>query len=173
MRRRELAPWRLGEFGRWEEAERPFEALRKDMEAFQRNLDRLFVDVLGGTSRHRAMLPEYWATGEMAPRLDETEDDKAFHVDVELPGLDETDVEVTLSDGLLTISGEKKVEPAAEPHMRRRERAYGSFRRTLAVPGDVDADKIKAEFHNGVLTIDLPKTKKAQAKVKRIKVKSA
>lgn len=171
MRRREFAPWRLGEVGRWEEAEQPFEALRKDMEAFQRNLDRLFVDVLGGAGRRRAMLPEYWATGEMAPRLDETEDDKAFHIDVELPGMDETEVEVTLSDGLLTISGEKKSEPAAERHMRHRERAYGSFRRTLAVPGDVDADKIRAEFHDGVLTIDLPKAKAAQAKVRHIEVK--
>ena len=171
MRHRELAPWRRGELGRWEEEERPFEALRKDMEAFQRNLDRLFVGVLAG-GRHRVVLPRYWATGEMAPRLDETEDDKAFHVDVELPGMDETDVEVTLSDGLLTIRGEKKA--AREDGPERfcwRERAYGSFRRTLAVPGDVDADRIKAEFRNGVLTIDLPKTKQAQTKVRHIEVK--
>lgn len=173
MPHRELAPWRRGELGRWEEEERPFEALRKDMEAFQRNVDRLFVDVLGG-GRRRAMLPEYWATGEMAPRLDETEDDKALHVDVELPGMDEKDVEVTLSDGLLTISGEKKAaDAAAEERLCRRERAYGSFRRTLAVPGDVDANRIKAEFHNGVLTIDLPKSKAAQAKVRHIEVKGA
>ncbi len=172
MPHRELAPWRLGELGRREEEERPFEALRKDMEAFQRNMDRLFAGVLGG-GRRRVVLPRYWAIGELAPRLDETEDDKAFHVDVELPGMDETDVEVTLSDGLLTISGEKKA--AQEDEAERfcwRERAYGSFRRTLAVPGDVDANGIRAEFHNGVLTIDLPKSKAAQAEARHIEVKA-
>jgi len=169
MKRTHLAPWRWGGLGRWEE-ERPFETLHRDMEVFQRNMDRLFEGMMG---ERPVMLPEYWAAGEMAPRLDESEDDKAYHVDIELPGMNEKDVEVTLSDGLLTVSGEKKAAEAEKgERFFRRERAYGSFRRTLPLPGEVDEGKIKAEFHNGVLTIDLPKTKEAQAKVRRIGVKS-
>lgn len=168
MKSTHLAPWRWGGPGRREE-ERPFESLRRDMEAFQRNIDRLFEGMMG---ERPVMLPEYWATGEMAPRLDETEDDQAFHVDIELPGMDEKDIEVTLSDGLLTISGEKKAaEAEKDERFFRREREYGSFRRTLPLPGAVDEGKIKAEFHDGVLTIDLPKTKEAQAKVRHIEVK--
>jgi len=168
MTRTHLAPWRWGRLGRWDE-ERPFETLRRDMEAVQRNMDRLFEGLAGDSPLTMA---EYGAGGEIAPRLDESEDDKAFHVDIELPGLDEKDVEVTLSDGLLTISGEKKATEAKEnEHYLRRERAYGSFRRTLPLPNAVDDAKIKATFHNGVLTIDLPKAKEARAKVRRIEVR--
>jgi HSP20 family protein len=169
MKQAHLAPWRWGGLGRWEE-ERPFETLRRDMEAFQRNMDRLFEGMMGDRP---IMLPGYRAAGEMTPRLDESEDDQAYHVDIELPGMDENDVEVTLSDGLLTISGEKKAaEVEKEEKLFRRERAYGSFRRMLPLPGAVDEAKIKAAFRNGVLTIDLPKTKEAQAKVRHIEVKS-
>jgi HSP20 family protein len=143
------------------------------METFQHNMDRLFDEFMGGGGRP-LMLPEVWAGHGITPRLDETEDDKAYHVDVELPGLDEKDVEVTLSDGMLTIRGEKKAEEEEKAeHVYRRERSYGAFRRTLALPGEVDEARIKAAFHNGVLTIDLPKTKAAQAKVKHIEVKHA
>lgn len=168
MRHSHLAPWRWGGLSR-QDAERPYETLRRDMESFQRNMDRLFEGLAGGRT---IMLPEYWATGEMAPRLDESEDDKAYHIDIELPGMDEKDIDVMLTDGLLTISGEKKAEEGEkDEHFHRRERAYGSFRRTLPIPGAVDEDKIKAVFHDGVLSIDLPKTKEAQTKVRHIEVK--
>lgn len=169
MKRMHLAPWRWGRHGGWQE-ERPFDALRRDMEAFQRNMDRLFEGMMG---ERPIMPPQYPAAGELAPCLDESEDDKAYHVDVELPGMDEKDVEVTLSDGLLTISGEKKAaEAQKEERYVRRERAYGSFRRTVPLPGAVDEGEIKAAFHDGVLTIDLPKTKEAQARVRHIEVKT-
>lgn len=172
MRLRELTPWRRGGLGRVDVEERPFDTLRRDMEAFHRNMDHLFENFMGG--RSRIVLPESWATGEMAPHLDETEDETAYHVNVELPGMDEKDVDVTLSDGLLTISGEKKLEEEEEAErFYRRERACGTFRRTLAIPGEVDEKKIKAEFHKGVLTIDLPKTKAAQEKVRHIEVKAS
>jgi HSP20 family protein len=106
------------------------------------------------------------------PRLDVAEDDKAFHVTVELPGLSEKDVAVTVTDRVLTISGEKREEKEKkDKDVVRRERAYGSFRRAIELPGDVDAGKIAAKFKDGVLTVDVPKTKDAQERVKKIPVK--
>ena len=86
------------------------------------------------------------------------EDGKAFRVTIELPGMTDKDVAVSLTDRLLTIRGERR---------------YGSFRRAFELPGDVDANKIEASFKNGVLTVDLTKTKEAQDKVKQIQVKAA
>lgn len=88
--------------------------------------------------------------------------------------MDEKDVEVTLADGVLTIRGEKKQEDE-EKHRDhyRRERSYGSFRRVLPVPAEVDEAKIEASFRKGVLTVALPKSEEARKKVKRIDVKTA
>ena len=110
--------------------------------------------------------------GEIMPQLDMTEDDQAFHLQVELPGMDEKDVEVTLRNHTLTIKGEKKEEKETkEKDVHRRERAYGYFRRSVELPAEVDADKISATYRKGVLTIDLPKTQQAQQQAKRIEVK--
>src|SRR5690606_28676906 len=112
--------------------------------------------------------------GEIMPQLDMTEDDQAFHLQVELPGMDEKDVEVTLRNHTLTIKGEKKEEKEQkDKDVHRRERAYGYFRRSIEIPADVDADKITATYRKGVLTIDLSKTKQAQDQAKRIEVKAA
>ncbi|MGB7215714.1 MAG: Hsp20/alpha crystallin family protein, partial [Gammaproteobacteria bacterium] len=112
--------------------------------------------------------------GEIMPQLDMTEDDQAFHLQVELPGMDEKDVEVTLRNHTLTIKGEKKEEKELkDKDVHRRERAYGYFRRSIEIPADVDADKITATYRKGVLTIDLPKTKQAQEQARHIEVKAA
>jgi HSP20 family protein len=95
-------------------------------------------------------------------------------VSVELPGMNEKDVDISLTDRFLTIRGEKKEEKETkEKDIYRRERSYGSFRRTLEIPTEIDSSKIEASFKNGVLTIQLPKTKEAQAKVTHIPVKAA
>jgi HSP20 family protein len=115
------------------------------------------------------LLPELWSRREVVPQLDVTEDDRAFHVTVELPGLDEKNVAVSLDDRVLTISGEKRAEKEEkDKNSYRRERAYGSFRRAFEIPA-----KIEARFKKGVLSIDLPKTKEAQQKTTRIPVKAA
>jgi HSP20 family protein len=143
------------------------------MGSLHRDMDRLF-EGLWSEGFGSSLLPEVWARGEIAPQLDVTEDDKAFAVKVDLPGLDEKDVEVTLSDRLLTIRGEKKEDKETkEKNYYRRERAYGTFRRSIEIPAVVDATKIDASFKKGVLTIQLPKTKEAQQKVKQIEVKAA
>jgi len=165
----ELIPWRWGGLRRIEE-DQTFDAFRREMEALHRNLDRVFSSALSEPS----LLGETWTTRAVVPRLDVTEDDKAFHVTVELPGMDEKDVAVSVADRVLTIRGEKKEEKEKkDKEVYRRERAYGSFRRVMELPADVDAEKIDASFRKGVLTIALPKTKEAQAKVKQIPVKAA
>ena len=106
------------------------------------------------------------------PSVDVGETDKAFEITAELPGMDEDDIEVTLTDAGLTIKGEKKSErEETEKDYHRLERSFGSFQRFFAVPEEVDAAKIDARFKKGVLTVTLPKT--AKAKARKIKVKAA
>jgi HSP20 family protein len=167
-----LVPWRWGSLRSFDE-DRPFEAFRAEMDTLHRSIDRLFSDAW---SRGFApsLLSETWTTGKIMPSLDVVDDDKAFRVTVELPGMTDKDVAVTVDDHTLTIRGEKKEEKEKkDKDAFRRERAYGSFRRTIELPGEVDAAKIEAKFKDGVLTIDLPKTKEAQERVKQIPVKAA
>lgn len=170
----ELAPWRWGGLRRrMQRDDRPFESFRREIEALQREMDRLFERVWG-EAESASLLPEYWSRRELIPQLDVVEDDKAFHVNIELPGMDEKDVDVTLSDRVLTIRGEKKEDKETkEKDFYRRERAYGSFRRSIEIPVAVDTSKIEASFSKGVLKITLPKTKEAQEKIKHIEVKAA
>jgi HSP20 family protein len=166
----DLVPWRWGGLRRLED-DRSFDAFRTEMESLHRSIDRLFADAWSG-GLAPSLLSESWTKGVVMPRLDVAEDDKAFHVTVELPGLSEKDVAVTVTDRVLTISGEKREEKEKkDKDVVRRERAYGSFRRAIELPGDVDAGKIAAKFKDGVLTVDVPKTKEAQERVKKIPVK--
>lgn len=168
----DIVPWRWGGLRRWEPEERPFESFRRDIETLHREMDRLF-EVMWREGAGTSRLPE-WTRGELAPQLDVNEDDKAFHVKIDLPGMDQKDVDITMSDRTLTIRGERKEDKETkEKEYYRRERAYGAFRRTIEIPAAVDATKIEAKFSNGVLTIELPKTKEAQEKVKHIEVKAA
>ena len=86
-------------------------------------------------------------------------------VKAELPGIEKQDIEVNVTDHTLTIKGEKKKEEKAEEaNYYRSERSFGSFRRTLELPSDVKAEKVKASFRNGILEVRLPKTEVAKTK---------
>ena len=101
-------------------------------------------------------------------------DDKDVEVTVELPGLDEKDVEVTFADGVLTLKGEKKSERKEEGKgFYLSERSYGSFQRSIALPEGVDAEKVSAEFSKGVLTVKAPKLPEVQSNVKKIAIKAS
>ena len=107
------------------------------------------------------------------PRMDVVDGDAELRLDVELPGMDEKDVELTIEDGVLTLRGEKKRERELDEGGRYRlERSYGSFERKLHLPDEVDADAAQATYKQGVLTIVLPKVEPV-AKARRIEVKSA
>jgi HSP20 family protein len=116
---------------------------------FQDELDQLFESPLTAWS----------------PALDVREDKDNFVIRAELPGLKREDIDVSLQDGALVISGERtdeKVEEGVEVH--RQERYYGKFQRALTLPAPVAADKIKAQYKDGVLTVTLPKTEEAKPK---------
>lgn len=107
------------------------------------------------------------------PLADVTEGKGDYEISIELPGVDQNSIELTLRGGVLYLVGEKTYErQQMDRNYYLRERAYGVFRRAFQVPDDVDADKIDAQFSQGVLTISLPRVKRARAGRKRIAVKA-
>ena len=140
-------------------------------------VDRLFDDLMGDFRPWRSGF-HLWDQGddELVPKIDVSETDKEVQVTADLPGIDEKDIEVTLSDGVLTIKGERKAEKEEKDEKKsfhKIERSYGLYRRSIALPDEVEEDKIKADFAKGVLTIKMPKSAKAKSKVKKISVKAA
>lgn len=103
------------------------------------------------------------------PTVEMSETEKEVKVEAELPGLDEKDFELLLSDGVLTIRGEKKTESEdKDRHMS--ERFYGRFERHIPLPAEVQEDQVAASFKKGVLTVTLPKSPDAASKIQRITV---
>ena len=151
---------------------RPFESLRREV-------DRLFEDFTASPFRLPFRRPAFdiepfWAPESWmaVPAVDFVERNDAYEVHVDLPGMDEKDVEVKVAGGVLTIKGEKHEETEEKKkdfHLR--ERRFGSFERAFRVPETVDGEKIEATFKKGVLTVMLPKTIEAQKPVKTIPVK--
>ncbi|HTW35421.1 MAG TPA: Hsp20/alpha crystallin family protein [Rhizomicrobium sp.] len=145
----------------------PFEALRREV-------DRLFEDFDDSFWKapfRRSMLgyaPFGRTLTSTVPAVDIAEKDGNYEISAELPGIDEKDVEVKLSDGGLTIRGENKEQREEKRkgyHLS--ERQYGEFERFFAVPEGVDTEKVSAVFKNGVLTVSLPKTTLAQKQEKK------
>jgi len=154
---------------------RPGRALRRrerESEAFLRPFDEM-----------RRMMQDFWMMpfeefgrwGDgFTPMVDVKEEDKEILLSAELPGMDQKDIDVTVTKDSVRISGEKKQEEEKEEKgYYRHETSYGSFERIIDLPTEVDQDRAEAEFRNGVLTIKLPKSEEAQAKHRKIKIKSA
>lgn len=107
---------------------------------------------------------------EWMPAFDMSETDKELIVKGEVPGMDKKDINITVSDGMLTIRGEKKHEKKEEnEHYHRVERRYGAFSRTMRLPHEVEADKVDATYKEGVLSIRLPKSEAVEPKKIEIK----
>ncbi|WP_114389614.1 Hsp20/alpha crystallin family protein [Notoacmeibacter marinus] len=135
----------------------------------QRDMNRVFDDFLHGFERPFGSTSLF---GGSSPSTDVVDHGDSVEVTVELPGLDEADIDVSLSGDMLTVRGEKKTERAtAEKGYYLSERSYGSFQRTIPLPAGIDGDSADASFDRGVLKITLPKTEEAQAAAKRIEVK--
>jgi len=102
---------------------------------------------------------------ELVPAFDISENDKEFIVTAELPGIDAKDVELTISDGILSVKGEKKHEKEDKGEdYHRVERRFGSFHRSFRIPGKVESDKIDASYKDGILKILLPKTEETETR---------
>lgn len=145
----------------------PLRDMEWEMNRLFRNFSRnFFEDTPFGT--------ELMAPSAPMPRVDVTETDKEIRVTAELPGMEEKDVEVSLSENVLTLSGEKKQEKEEkEKNFYRLERSFGKFQRKVALPAEVETDKVEAVFKKGVLTVKLPKTEKSREEVKKITIKAA
>ncbi|MFQ3234788.1 MAG: HSP20 family protein [Paraglaciecola sp.] len=108
----------------------------------------------------------------LSPKVDISEDDKNYILSAELPGLDVKDVNLDISDGVLTLSGEKKTEMEDKDENHHiMERSYGYFKRSFSLPASVEEDKITADFKKGVLHICMPKSVNAQQKQRKISIK--
>lgn len=151
-------------------------------QSFRNEMDRMFDDFTGGTwfpSMRRFLEPVsgrgLGATVELkVPAVDVSEDEKAYTITAELPGMTEKSIEVSVADGVLVLKGEKhqeKDERTRNYHIC--ERSYGAFQRSFRLPDGVNQDKIAATFNHGVLTVTLPKTAEAQKPSKKIEVKTA
>jgi len=138
------------------------------MEELQSRFSKLFglTPARAGNGGQELMTVTEWA-----PSVDITEDDKEYVVKADLPEVKKEDVKVTVENGVLTITGERKFEKEEKGKKYHRiERSYGNFLRSFTLPDGSDGAKINAEFKDGVLQVHLPKTEKAKAKAVEVKV---
>ncbi len=163
MQIKDPIPW-----ARKEHAPDPKTDDKNPIAALQRDMNRVFE----GFWNRAGDLDWPWGGGEAKSDVVETEDH--IEVSIELPGMEMKDLDVTVSNDVLTIKGEKKIERQEEKKgYYLSERSYGSIYRTIPLPPGVDGEKADASFKNGVLTVKLPQPPEARTKAKRVKVKSA
>ena len=143
------------------------------MVTFRREVDRMFDDFFSGFGG-RTPWPMTKRWQGVTPVVDVAETEKDVVITVELPGVSEKEVEVTLAGDLLTIKGEKKAEQEQKnSDATYMERRFGSFSRSLRLPFEVKDEKVDAKYDKGVLTIRVPKPVEIRNAVRRIEVKAA
>ncbi len=113
---------------------------------------------------------ESLASSEWLPAVDISETDTAYHIDMEIPAIAREDVNVAVKDGVLTVTGERKVEKETEGKQHRIERQYGKFSRSFRLPENVDEGSISAKSKDGVLYVVVSKKEKAQPRQIEVKV---
>lgn len=137
-----------------------------ELASFRQEMDRFFNRFLG-------LFPGgEEALGMWAPSIDVSETKEAVRIRAELPGLEAKDLDVSVSNDVLTIKGEKRQErEEKDEHFHRVERTYGAFVRSVQLPAAVASEKAKATFKNGVLTITMPKTEESKRRAIQIEAK--
>ena len=136
----------------------------REFVTLQSRMNRLFHDSFTPEGRDEAL-----TTSTFAPPVDVYEDEHSVTLKIEVPGIEEKDIDVRIENNTLTVHGERKFEKEEkEENYRRVERQYGSFTRTFTLPQTVDQESVQANYEKGVLKIQL--AKKAEAKPKQIKV---
>jgi HSP20 family protein len=132
-----------------------------EMTAVQNRINRMFNEPYWPTGR----MDDDTGMGRWNPAVDLYEKDDYFVIKAELPGVDKKDIAIDLKDRVLTLSGERSYEnEVKEDSYYRRERSYGKFQRAFTLPAEVDSDKIKAEFKDGLLRIEVPKPEEQKPK---------
>ena len=137
--------------------------------SLRNNIDRVFDSFFRGLD----VDPVVMTTSLFHPNVDVADNGKEIKITVELPGMDEKDIDVSVTREALTIRGEKKDETEEKnASYHRMERIYGFFSRTIPLPVEVNVDAARADYKKGVLTINIPKTEKALKEAKKIPVKT-
>jgi HSP20 family protein len=144
----------------------------KELEEMRRDMERIFDELFEPRRRRRWWPPAAGEKGVIVPAVDMYDRKTEIVIKTELPGVEKENIDLSITKDAITIKGEiKKDEEAADEAYFARERAFGAFARTIALPAEVDSEKAKASFKNGVLEIVLPK--KEEATPKEIKVNIA
>ena len=139
----------------------------RELAGLQERMNRLFNDSFSSVTSQESL-----SAGSFVPPVDVYEDEQGIRLKMEVPGIDEKDIDIRLENSLLTVRGERKLEKETkEENYHRIERNYGSFTRSFTLPQTVDTAAPKASYEHGVLTIALPK--KEAAKPKQVKVEIA
>ena len=146
---------------RWE----PFRDLVTTQDRFNRLFNETFSQVFGD---------EGTASKTWLPPVDIIEQENSLVLKAELPGIDPNDIEIRVEDNTLHMKGERKFEKdIKEENLHRVERSYGAFSRTFALPSSIDADKVQAEYKDGILTLTMPKREEAKPKTIKINTQKA
>ncbi len=143
--------------------------LFREMDELRREIDEAFRGFGMGRFLSPVFLPGL-GTGDL-PRINLSEDENNLYVEALVPGLDPKDLDLNIMQGALTLSGERKESADDNRTWHRRERGAGRFLRTIELPRPVNAEKVDAEYRNGILTVTLPKSE--EAKTKKIAVKTS
>lgn len=149
----------------------PFQDLQRAQDEMAQTalVNRMLAHSLGQGGQQQGVAAS--GTPAWAPALDISERKDAYLLAVELPGVEVDDLQITLADGLLTVQGERQfVHDSSDQQFHRVERRYGSFRRSITLPTQVQAEQIEAWFDNGVLQIVVPKAE--EAKPRQISVRA-
>lgn len=179
-----LSKWAPWNWLRREQEGRPLAVQRgggKDATPLWRvhdEIDRVFDDFFRGFGLPSLFSMDDWPRLEPAsvlrPQLDISESKSGYEITVEVPGVEQNDLELSVHEGVLAIRGEKRQDKREESDRYHRvERSYGAFQRELSLPSDADADRIEASFRNGVVRIRVPRRADAAAASKRIPITSA
>ena len=161
----DLIPWKKNRQEKDLQRQDPISELQQEM-------NRLFEDFFDQPQALSRLSGESGLQTSFSPSVDISETDQEIRVAVELPGMDPENIEVSYTGNALTISGEKQTESEQqEEHFYRKERSYGSFRRSIPLPGTIQEEDIGASFKNGVLQVHLPKSPEARERASRIEIK--
>jgi len=134
--------------------------LFKEMDTLRKEMDELFRG-LGSGSVETPFLPGVGT--HRYPRINLGEDQERYYLEALLPGVDEKDLELSITGNTVTLAGERNEEKAVDGQTwHRRERGFGKFLRTIELPSDIDGKKVSAEYQNGVLTVVLAKAESAK-----------
>lgn len=141
---------------RWE----PF----RELVSLRDDMDRLFRSFFGG--------PLEEVEGFWAPVIDIEEDNDSYYVRAEVPGIKKEEIKISVRGNALSLSGERKQESETKNKtFHRVERSYGRFKRTISLPSEIDAEKVKATYKDGILTVTLPKPESTKPKEIEVEIK--